>query len=423
MSLIAGGGQAIRIRPASEQDLRDLDWYAAPRAKFGVAAATLDPTTQHLTVTAPLTNSGSTVAALAAQLFVDGRAVGTTRTVRVAGTASTTVELTVPATQVPDRDFTVAVGAPTGQHGRQVRVPQTRSMQKLLQQLRRSGEITQSAFDTLQQRVTQAEAELDSGNVTGRLRALQNLRLDLYRQPVAEVTVTARTAIDDLLTVRLGPPRGLLAIARNVRLAADNQSIAPPLARQLLAGIATATRAASANDTAAMRSALDGFGALVTAAPAAQIVPAVAATLLASTGALTAGPSTLQAEAAQLLGEACLRTNHAGYTGTGFVACLKTPNSGVRFAAPVTGDGDYLVRVRYGNAMGATQTMTLRSGSTSTQIAMPTLPTWPTWSEQTVTLPIARGDAVDLVFGPTDNGNVNVDALTLEPDLGVVTKS
>lgn len=423
MSLVAGGGQAIRIRPASEQDLRDLDSYAAPRAKFGLAEATLDAATQHLTVSAPLDNAGSTVSALPAQLFVDGRAVGETRTVRVAGAASTTVELTLPATQVPDRDFTVAVGAPTGQHGKQVRVPQTRSMQKLLQQLHRSGDVTQSALNTLQQRVTQAESELSSGNVTGRLRALQNLRLDLYRQPVAEVTVAARTAIDDLLTVRLGPPRGLLAIARNVRLAADSQRIAPALTRQLLAQIATATRAASANDTAAMRDALDEFGALVTAAPAAQIDPEVAATLLTSTTALTAGPNTLQAEAAQLLGEACLRTNHAGYTGTGFVACLKTQNSGVRFTAPVTGDGDYLVRIRYGNAMGATQTMTVRSGSASTQIAMPTLPTWPTWSEQTVKLPIARGDAVDLVFGPTDNGNVNVDAITLEPDLGVVTKS
>ncbi|WP_433308942.1 glycoside hydrolase family 97 catalytic domain-containing protein [Micromonospora sp. CA-269861] len=422
MSLVAGGGQAVRIRPASDEDLRDLDWYAAPRAKVGAAEATLDETTQQLTVTAPLTNTGSTVAALPVQLFVDGRAVGETRTVRVAGAASTTVELTLPATQVPDQDFKVAVGAPTGEHGKQVRVPQTRSMQRLLQQLHRSGDVSQAALSTLQQRVTQAEAELNSGDVNGRLRALQNLRLDLYRQPLTEATLTARTAIDDLLSVRLGPPRGMLSVARNVRLAADLRSIDPALSRRLLGEIATATRSASANDTAAMREALDRFGARVTTAPAGQITPEVAATLLASTAALTAGPSTLQAEAAQLLGEACLRTNHAGYTGSGFVACLKTQNSGVRFTAPVSGDGDYLVRLRYGNAMGATQTMTLASGTASVQVQMPTLATWPTWSEQTVRLPIARGHSLDLVFGPTDNGNVNVDAITLEPDLGVVTR-
>lgn len=423
MSMVAGGGQAVRIRPASGADLRDLDWYAAPRAKFGAVQATLDETTQRLTVTASLTNPASTVAAVPAQLFVDGRAVGETRTVRVAGAASTTVELTLPATQVPDQDFKVAVGAPTGEHGKQVRVPQTRSMQRLLQQLRKSGEVTQAALSTLQQRATEAESALNSGDVTGRLRALQDLRLDLYRQPLAEVTLTARTAIDDLLTVRLGPARGLLAIARNVRLAADLQTIEPALSRRLLGEIATATRSASANDTTAMRDALDRFGVLVTAAPAGKIAPEVAAKLLASTAALTAGPSTLQAEAAQLLGEACLRTNHAGYTGTGFVACLKTQNSGLRFNAPVSGDGDYTVRLRYGNAMGATQTMTLSSGAASVQVQMPTLPTWPTWSEQTVNLPIARGDSVNLVFGPTDNGNVNVDAIILEPDLGVVTRS
>lgn len=155
MSLVAGGGQAVRIRPASDEDLRDLDWYAAPRAKVGGAEATLDETTQRMTVTAPLTNTGSTVAALPAQLFVDGRAVGETRTVRVAGGASTTVELTLPATQVPDQDFKVAVGAPTGEHGKQVRVPQTRSKQRLLQQLHRSDEVSPAALNTLQQRATQ----------------------------------------------------------------------------------------------------------------------------------------------------------------------------------------------------------------------------------------------------------------------------
>lgn len=55
-----------------------------------------------------------------------------------------------------------------------------------------------------------------------------------------------------------------------------------------------------------MRDALDRFGALVTAAAAGQITPEVAAKPLASTATLTAGPNTLQAETAQLLGAAYL---------------------------------------------------------------------------------------------------------------------
>ncbi|RKN20934.1 hypothetical protein D7147_08950 [Micromonospora musae] len=421
MSLVAGGGQAVRIRPATAQDRRTLDRYDPPRVSFGAADATLDAQTQQLTVTASLANTGSTVAAVPAQLFLDGRAVGEPRTVRVAGNGSGAVELTLPASQVPDDDFKVAVGAPNGARGKSVRVVQTRSTLELIRQLQKSRQLTRSALTTLQHRLNQAESELRHGDVTGRLLALQDLRLELYRLPVPEVSVPARAAIDDLLTVRLGDARGLLAIAGDVRLATDDGTIAPALSQRLLDEIAAAARSASASDSTAMRTALDRLAALVTAAPAGQIAPDVAAELLASTGAIAAGPRSHEAEAAQLLGAACLRTDHTGYTGSGFVACLKTKESGLRFNTAVAADGDYTLRIRYANAMGATQTMTLSSGASSVVLRLPTLANWDTWSEYTVELPIAAGDAVNIVFGPTDNGNVNVDSITLEPDLGVVT--
>ncbi|MEH1163944.1 glycoside hydrolase family 97 catalytic domain-containing protein [Micromonospora sp. CPCC 205539] len=423
MSMVGGGGQAVRFRPATIKDLLQLGWYSAPRAQFGAAEATLDAGTQRLTVTASLTNTGSTVAALPAQLFVDGRAVGKAQNVRVAAGATRTVELTLPASQVPDQDFTVAVGSPGGQRGTADRVTQTQSMSRLIRELHQSGAVTRSAQTTLQKRVDQAEAELRRGDVAGRLLALQDLRLDLYGLPVSQVTTEARTAIDDLLSVRLGPPRGLLNLARTVRLATDQGTIDPALSKQLLDEVAVAGRSASANDTGAMNTALNRFGALITAAPAGQIGPDVAADLLASSGVLAAGPRSYEAEAAQRLGAACLRTDHPGYTGSGFVACLKTKDSGLRFNAAAAADGDYTVRLRYANAMGATQTMTLSSGTESVRLQLPTLANWDTWSEYTVKLRIARGAAVDIVYGPTDNGNVNVDSLTLEPDLGVVGRA
>ncbi|TDC38869.1 carbohydrate-binding protein [Micromonospora sp. 15K316] len=245
--------------------------------------------------------------------------------------------------------------------------------------------------------------------------------MDLYGLPVPQVSTQARAAIDDLLTVRLGAPRGLLSIAGDVRLATDEGTIHAVLSQRLLDEVTAAARAVSAGDDAAMRKALDRFAALVTAAPADQVDPDVATDLLASTGVIAAGPRTYEAEAAQLLGAACLRTDHTGYTGSGFVACLKTKDSGLRFTAAVAADGDYTVRIRYANAMGNTRTMTLSSGSSSLVLQLPTLANWDTWSENTVTFPIAAGDAVTLVFAATDNGNVNVDTVTLEPDLGVVT--
>ncbi|MET7751289.1 glycoside hydrolase family 97 catalytic domain-containing protein [Micromonospora sp. NPDC005367] len=423
MSMVAGGGQAVRIRPATREDRRTLDRYTPPRPSFGAAQATLDADTQRLTVTAPLTNSGSTVAAVPTQLVLDGRAVGEPRTVRIAGAGISNVELTLPASQVPDQDFKVAVGSPNGERGKPTRVTQTRSMLQLIRQLHKSGAVTRTAFTTLQRRVDKAESELRHGDVTGRLLALQDLRMDLYRLPVPQVGAQARTAIDDLLSIRLGSPRGLLSIAGDVRLATDQGSIVPALSQRLLDEITAAAQSASGDDNAAMRDALDRFGALVATAPAGQVTPDVAADLLASIGVITAGPRTYEAEAAQLLGSACLRTDHTGYTGTGFVACLKTKDSGLRFNSAVAADGYYTLRVRYANAMGDTRTMTLSSGTESYLLQLPTLANWDAWSEHTVTLPIAAGEAVNLVFGPNDDGNVNVDSITLEPDLGVVKRA
>ncbi|MEV1243444.1 hypothetical protein [Nonomuraea sp. NPDC049750] len=165
-----------------------------------------------------------------------------------------------------------------------------------------------------------------------------------------------------------------------------------------------------------MREALNRFTALVTAAP----IPAdVAADLLAISGVLAAGPRRIEAESAQLLSGACLRTDHTGYTGTGFVACMKTKES-VRFNAPVTVGGLYTLRLRYANAMGTTQTMTLSSGTRSSRLKLPTLANWDTWSEHQLSLLLTPATPLIFAFGPNDNGNVNLDSVTLDPGPGAI---
>ncbi|MFC5752735.1 glycoside hydrolase family 97 catalytic domain-containing protein [Actinomadura rugatobispora] len=424
MSLVAAGGQAVRIRPATAADLGDLPWYAPPRAEHGTPEAVLDPSTRQLTVKAPLSNEGSTVAELQARVFIDGRAAGEVRRVRVAGGGTRTVEWTIPAAEVPDQDFRVAVGAPGGERGEPVRVAQPRSLLGLVRDLRKSGEVSSSALALLQPAINKSETMLRHGDTTGRLLALQDMRLALYGLPLAEVTAQARTAIDDRLSDRLGEPQGLLSLALKVRRAADAGSLDPALSGRLTSEVKAAIAAAVGNDPAAMREALNRFTTLVEAGP----VPGdVAAGLLAAGRMLSLSPRRIEAESAQLVSGACLRTNHPGYTGTGFVACLKTKDSGVRFTAPVTADGVYTVRVRYANAMGATQTMTLAGGTRSVQLRLPTLPTWDTWSEhpgagQKISLPLGQATPLDFVYGPDDNGNVNLDSITLEPDPGVVRR-
>lgn len=55
-------------------------------------------------------------------------------------------------------------------------------------------------------------------------------------------------------------------------------------------------------------------------------------------------------------------------------------------------------------------------------LRLPTLPTWDTWSEHQVSLPLNQATPLSFVFGPNDNGNVNLDSITLEPDPGVIRR-
>ncbi|MFC5833864.1 glycoside hydrolase family 97 catalytic domain-containing protein [Nonomuraea insulae] len=417
MSLVAAGGQAVRIRPATARDLTRLPWYAGPRAGYGTPEAVLDPATQQLTVKAPLTNKGSTVAEFQARLFLDGRAAGQARRVRVAGGGTRTVEFVLPAAEVPDQDFRVAMGAPGGERGKPVPVAQPRSLLDLVRKLRKSGGVTSSAMALLQPAISRAETALRRGDVIGRLLALQEVRLALYALSLAEVTAQARTAIDDRLAAPLGTPQALFSLALKVRLATDAGALGPALSGRLSTEVKASITAAAANDPAGMREALNRFTALVTAEP---IPEDVAADLLAVSGVLATGPRRIEAESAQLLSGACLRTDHTGYTGTGFVACMKTKDSGVRFNAPVTIDGLYTLRLRYANAMGTAQTMTLGSGTQSIQLTLPTLANWDTWSEHQLSLPLAPATPLTFAFGPNDNGNVNLDSITLDPDPGVM---
>ncbi|MET9271957.1 glycoside hydrolase family 97 catalytic domain-containing protein [Kribbella sp. NPDC003557] len=413
MSLVGGGGQAVRIRPATVEERRELSWYAVPQVRYGDPDAVLDPATQRLTVKTQLTNSGTSVAQFKTQVYVDGRASGEALPVRVAGGGTRTVEVTLPAAAVPDRDFRVAVG----ERGRSVAVPQTQSLLETVSDLRKAGEVTSYAMHLLQRGILTADAQLRQGNTTGRLLALQDVRRSLYSLPVAEVTAPARTVIDDRLTIRLGSPQGLFSIALKVRLGTDAGTIGVPLSAKLAAALEPAIAAATRHDAAGMRDALRGFTALVEAGP---IAPGTAAELLAASNALLDEPRTIEAEAAQLVNGACLRTDHRNYTGSGFVACLKTKGSGVRFDTPVTADGLYTVRVRYANAIGTTQTMTLTSGTQSVQLRLPTLPDWDTWSDHEVSMPLSRAAPLTFAVGPDDNGNVNLDSITLAADPGVV---
>lgn len=150
---------------------------------------------------------------------------------------------------------------------------------------------------------------------------------------------------------------------------------------------------------------------------------ASAKTILVTGSSAAAAPALkLEAEEASLSGEtpatmAGVNTNHAGYSGSGFVDGFDDPGAAVTFYADVAVGGDYEVELRYANATGAAKTISIfvngkRVGSTS----LPSLANWDTWSNVSETIPLAAGrNAITYKYydDAGDTGNVNLDYIAV----------
>ncbi|XVQ06517.1 hypothetical protein ACQP1W_28105 [Spirillospora sp. CA-255316] len=120
---------------------------------------------------------------------------------------------------------------------------QTRALLGLVRELRKSGEVTSSALARLRPALNKAENMVRQGDATGRLLALQDVRLTLYGLPPSEVTAQARNAIDDRLTSRLGAPQALLFLALKMRLATNAGHIDPAMSGRLASEVKAAIAA------------------------------------------------------------------------------------------------------------------------------------------------------------------------------------
>ncbi|MGW0719243.1 carbohydrate-binding protein [Streptomyces sp. NPDC002778] len=153
---------------------------------------------------------------------------------------------------------------------------------------------------------------------------------------------------------------------------------------------------------------------------------ATAALLLALTGAasytLAAPPSAhavttvLQSEAAVLTGGATAQSEHAGYTGTGYVVGYTDANKGnatTTYTVQSANAGSGSVTIRYANGTGSAKTLTLIRGTASQQITLPATSGWASWSTLDVPVTFAQGaNTLALRFTTADSGNVNLDSLT-----------
>ena len=133
------------------------------------------------------------------------------------------------------------------------------------------------------------------------------------------------------------------------------------------------------------------------------------------------GDGTYELEEATLPGGAKFDTEHAGYTGSGFVSGIQTAgSSSVKVDVNTAKAGDYRFALHYANGPNPFQgpkKLTLIVNGTSRQITLPSTGTWKTWGYylDTVALNGRREHDRVQVRRPTDDGNVNLDSLRLAP--------
>ena len=121
-----------------------------------------------------------------------------------------------------------------------------------------------------------------------------------------------------------------------------------------------------------------------------------------------------------LAGGAKFDTEHAGFTGNGFVSGIQTAGaSSVKVEANMAKAGNYRMALHYAagpNPFAGPKKMTLIVNGTSRQVTLPSTGTWKTWGYYLDTVALTAGvNTIELKYNTGDDGNVNLDNLRLAP--------
>ncbi|MEV6155791.1 glycosyl hydrolase family 28 protein [Nonomuraea sp. NPDC052129] len=125
-------------------------------------------------------------------------------------------------------------------------------------------------------------------------------------------------------------------------------------------------------------------------------------------------PTEYQAENATI-SQGVVESNHAGFTGTGFVNYDNLVGSYVEFAVTAAQAGNATVVLRFANGTTSNRPMdiTVNGVLTSDELAFPTTGVWTTWSTATVTVPLNAGANVIRATSTTAGGGPNLDKISV----------
>ena len=120
-----------------------------------------------------------------------------------------------------------------------------------------------------------------------------------------------------------------------------------------------------------------------------------------------------------LTGGAQFDTEHAGYSGTGFVSGFGTEGASVRVDVDAAKAGGYRMALRYANGpnpFNGPKTISLIVNGASRQITLPPTGAWPSYQFYVDDVTLDEGEnTIELKHAAGDDGHVNLDSLRLAP--------
>jgi hypothetical protein len=149
-----------------------------------------------------------------------------------------------------------------------------------------------------------------------------------------------------------------------------------------------------------------------TRSPAAAPAPTRPATPATSTTTVPA-PQAVRYEAeSAFIYQGRVQTNHAGYSGAGFVDMDNTWGSAVQWSVTAARAGTATLRLRYANGTAVSRpTDIVLNGRFAQRVVFPSTGSWDAWQTLTVTFTVGPGANTVRAVGATNDGGPNLDYL------------
>ena len=130
-------------------------------------------------------------------------------------------------------------------------------------------------------------------------------------------------------------------------------------------------------------------------------------------GGVTPPTTRYEAEDATI-SQGVVESNHAGFSGTGFVNYNNVVGSSVEWTADAPAAGNTVLTFRYANGTTANRTVDVSiNGAAAVPLNFPATGAWTTWQDATLTVPLVAGRNTIRATATTVNGGPNMDRLDL----------